>query len=82
MAKNEAKADAVVASTEVRTGGILINPAPTTFRVELRPSAGKLTFSMYCAQRAIPVQRQAGLRAFTQTNEASLFEWDAIFKRY
>lgn len=77
---NESKK--VQAKTEVRTAeGKLVNPEP-----QLAPSApppeGQLSFSMYVVARKIPVQRQAGMRAFTKINEATLAEWDAIFKRY
>lgn len=84
MGKTDKKPDlAVEAQTEVRTSaGVLVNAPDTGFKVEKVPSEGKLTFSMYCTTRNIPVQRQAGMRAFTKTNEATLSEWDAIFKRY
>lgn len=72
----------VEARTEVRMmDGTLLN-APPSAKAEPPPSEGKLTFSMYCTVKAIPVQRQAGMRAFTNINEASLSEWSAIFKRY
>lgn len=72
----------VVATTEVRTtSGVLINEPPAVLGVPA-PTEGKLTFSMYCTARSIPVQHVAGMRAFTKTNEATLSEWDAIFKRY
>lgn len=73
----------VVATTEVRTDkGVLVNAPDNGFSVERTPTEGKLTFSMYCTARNIPVQHVAGMRAFTKTNEATLSEWDAIFKRY
>jgi hypothetical protein len=46
------------------------------------PKGDVLTFSMYLTIRGIPAQRQAGMRAFTSVQQATLIEWDAIFRRY
>ena len=83
MAKSSNQQASVSASTEVRTvDGALVNAPDAGVRPEPTPADGFITFSMYCTVRRIPVQRQAGMRAFTKTNEATLSEWDAIFKRY
>lgn len=72
----------VESSTVVTTDrGAVVNAAPVA-KEERAPSGNTLTFSMFCRVRAIPIQRQAGMRAFTTIDEATLSEWDALFKRY
>jgi hypothetical protein len=72
----------VESSTVVTTDrGAVVNSPPVA-KEDPAPSGNQLTFSMFCRVRAIPIQRQAGMRAFTTINEATLSEWDALFKRY
>ena len=72
----------VESSTVVTTDrGAVVNAPPVT-KDDPPPGGNKLTFSMFCRARGIPIQRQAGMRAFTTIDEATLSEWDALFKRY
>lgn len=81
LKKDEFDVAEVRAETEVKDGkGNPVFPAPKSVAAPV--SGTSLTFPMYCTIRSIPIQRQAGLRAFTNVQSASLTEWDAIFKKY
>lgn len=83
MAKKDS--GVVESSTEIfdKHGDVVNKFVPASEAPSSKPSGGdKLTFGMFCAIRRIAPQRQAGLRAFTATQYASLTEWDAIFKKY
>ena len=43
---------------------------------------GPITFDMYMTVRNVPVQRRAGMRAFTTVQSATLADWNRIFRSY
>jgi hypothetical protein len=75
---------AVVEASTVVTNldGTVLNSAPKATSGELSSGEGLLNFAMYCAVKGIPVLHQAGMRAFTNLESATLASWDVVFKNY
>ena len=77
-----AKKIQVDARTEVSLNGVVVNPAIPEVVIPEVPKGGPLSFAMFAAMKGIPQKHHAGMRAFTDVQQATLTEWNAIFAAY
>lgn len=76
-----ARSNDVVGMTEVFLDNKKVNASIA--KAPVAPNGdGPITFDMYMTVRNVPVQRRAGMRAFTPVQSATLADWNRIFRNY